>query len=108
MDVMCFIQNFEETRKISRGCNSSFIALIRKTMDPLFLKEYRPINLVGCLYKILSKALALRLKKVMSKLVGWEQSAYVEGRSIMDGPLVLNEIFSWARKKKKRVMCLIH
>lgn len=32
------------------------------------------------------------------------QSAYVEGRNILDGPLIVNEICSWAKKSKKKVL----
>lgn len=32
------------------------------------------------------------------------QSAYVEGRNILDGPLIVNEICSWAKRAKKKVL----
>lgn len=34
------------------------------------------------------------------------QSAYVEGRNILHGPLIVNDIFSWAKKAKKKVLLL--
>nr|KAJ0194711.1 hypothetical protein LSAT_V11C700378140 [Lactuca sativa] len=70
-----------------------FISLIQKKLGPLYLNDYRPINLIGCMHKILSKLLSLRLKKVLGRIIGLEQSAYVEGRSILDGPFIINEIF---------------
>nr|KAJ0210922.1 hypothetical protein LSAT_V11C400217930 [Lactuca sativa] len=72
--------------------------------DPISLTDYRPISLIGCMYKIISKILALRLKKVIGGLIGDVQSAYVEGRSILDGPLVINELLSWAKKVQKKVL----
>lgn len=51
-----------------------------------------------------AKLLANRLKKVIGKVVSNEQSAYVEGRCILDGPLIINEICTWAKKTKKNVM----
>lgn len=32
------------------------------------------------------------------------QSAYIEGRNILDGPLIINEILSWTKKVKKKVL----
>ncbi|GJW90801.1 RNA-directed DNA polymerase, eukaryota, partial [Tanacetum coccineum] len=33
------------------GCNSSFVALIPKVLDPKVVSDYRPISLIGSLYK---------------------------------------------------------
>lgn len=59
---------------------------------------------MGCLYKILTKILANRLKLALDKIITSEQSAYVSGRSILGGSLLLNEIVSWAKKVKKKVL----
>ncbi|GJT70288.1 glycerophosphodiester phosphodiesterase GDPDL3 [Tanacetum coccineum] len=54
---------FEADGYIPRGCNSSFIALAHKNPDPLHIKDYRPISLIGCQYKIIAKVLANRLQQ---------------------------------------------
>nr|GEX04246.1 RNA-directed DNA polymerase, eukaryota [Tanacetum cinerariifolium] len=46
------------------GCNSSFIALISKTLNPKSVGEYRPISLIGSIYKVVTKILANRLSTV--------------------------------------------
>lgn len=61
-DIWRFVKYFEATRRFNKGCNSSFITLIPKTKDPTTIVEFRPINLIGCMYKIKTKLLALRLK----------------------------------------------
>jgi len=55
------IISFQSTSFIPRGCNASFITLVPKKENPSNLNEFRPISLVGCAYKILSKILANRL-----------------------------------------------
>lgn len=64
-DISRFITEFHVNGVFLRGTNTSFIALIPKVKDPRHLNEYRPISLIGCVYKIVAKLLANRLKKVM-------------------------------------------
>ncbi|GJW65785.1 RNA-directed DNA polymerase, eukaryota [Tanacetum coccineum] len=45
------VEWFFEHSSFSRGCNSLFIALIPKNQDPKFVNDYRPISLIGSLYK---------------------------------------------------------
>jgi len=61
-DIVKALRWFQETGFIPRGCNASFITLIPKCKNPLKLGDFRPISLVGCIYKILAKILANRLK----------------------------------------------
>ena len=41
--------------------------------------DYRPISLLGGLYKLLAKVLANRLKKVIGKVVSSDQNAFIKG-----------------------------
>lgn len=41
---------------------NTFITLIPKKKGASELKDYRLINLVGCMYKLLAKTLAIRFK----------------------------------------------
>lgn len=105
-DIMQFVHHFEKYGSFAKGCNSLFITLAPKVKDPMVLSDYRPISLIGCLYKIVANILALRLKKVIGGVIGEEQSAYVEGRNILDGPLIINEVCSWAKRAKKKILLL--
>ncbi|PNY01536.1 cysteine-rich receptor-like protein kinase [Trifolium pratense] len=60
-DVMRFITDFHRNGKLTKGINSTFIALIPKVDSPQRLNDFRPISLVGSLYKILANVLANRL-----------------------------------------------
>ncbi|GJQ92236.1 RNA-directed DNA polymerase, eukaryota [Tanacetum coccineum] len=90
--------------KFPQGCNSSFTALIPKIHDAKDVKDFRPISLIGSLYKIIAKILANRLTLVISDLVSDVQSAFITNRQILDGPFILNELISWCKHKKINAM----
>nr|GEY68284.1 zinc finger BED domain-containing protein RICESLEEPER 2 [Tanacetum cinerariifolium] len=94
-DVTNAIKEFFISSSFPKGCNSSFIALIPKVMDAKHLKDFRPISLIGCQYKIIGKILANRLSLVIDDIVSQEQSAFIKGRQKMKGPLIPNEVISW-------------
>ena len=101
-DILSFVKEFETTTCIPRGCNSSFFTLVPKVDDPIVIGDFRPISLIGCQYKIIAKVLANRLANVISSVVGEVQMAFIKGRQIIDGPLMVDEIISWAKLKKKK------
>ena len=70
------------------------------------LRDFKPISLVGGLYKCLAKVLANRLKTVVGKVVSKAQNAFVEGRQILDAVLMANEVLDLVLKSKEgAVMC---
>nr|GEY81883.1 RNA-directed DNA polymerase, eukaryota, reverse transcriptase zinc-binding domain protein [Tanacetum cinerariifolium] len=97
------VKRFETDGFIPRVCNSSLIALVPKKQDPLYINDYRPISLIGCQYKVIAKVVANRLQKVVQSVVSEVQMAYIKGRQIIDGSLMVNEIISWASKKNERL-----
>ncbi|GKC23726.1 putative RNA-directed DNA polymerase, eukaryota, reverse transcriptase zinc-binding domain protein [Tanacetum coccineum] len=100
------VRRFEIDGFIPKGCNPSFIALIPKVPDPLHINDFRPISLIGCQYKVIAKVLSNRLSKVVHSVVREVQTAYIKGRQIIDGPLMVNEILAWASKKRERLFFL--
>ena len=77
IDIMRFVSKFHRNGRLSKGINSTFIALIPKIDSPQRLNDFRPIALVGCLYKIIAKVLVNRLRKVMGTVISETQSAFV-------------------------------
>ncbi|GJT86709.1 hypothetical protein Tco_1068426 [Tanacetum coccineum] len=84
-DVFEAVDYFFMYGEIPNGCNSNFIALIPKILDANMVKDFRPISLIGSLYKIIAKILANRLVGVLGDLVNEVQSAFVADRQILDG-----------------------
>ncbi|GJW92704.1 RNA-directed DNA polymerase, eukaryota [Tanacetum coccineum] len=85
------VKDFFSSSTFANGCNLSFIGLIPKVLDAKHLNDFRPISLVGCQYKIIGKILANRLSLVIDDIISHELLAFVKGRKIMDGPIILNE-----------------
>lgn len=69
VDVMRFVYEFHRNGKLAKCINATFIVLIPKVDNPQRLNDFRPISLVGSMYKILAKLLANRLRLVMSSVV---------------------------------------
>ncbi|GAU16239.1 hypothetical protein TSUD_298710 [Trifolium subterraneum] len=103
-DIMRFMAEFHRNGKLTKGLNSTFIALIPKVDSPQRLNDFRPISLVGSLYKVLAKVLANRLRLVIGSVISESQTAFVKDRQILDGILIANEVVDEARKSKKELL----
>ena len=88
-EVLGFFKEFHEHSGFVKNLNATFMVLIPKKQIVEDFKDLRPISLVGDLYKILTKVLANRIKRVMDKVISKAQNAFVEGRlSKMEAPIV--------------------
>ena len=79
--------------------------MIPKKREAEDLKDFKPISLLGSLYKLLAKVLANRLKRVVGMVVSNAQNAFVKGRHILNASLIVNEIIDfWQKRKEKGVV----
>lgn len=72
--------------------NFAMLTLIPKVEEAKHMKNFRPISLLNCSFKIFSKVLTLRLGKVAQRLVAANQSAFIKGRYILESVVVAHEI----------------
>lgn len=91
------------------GLNDTYICLIPKVNCPQKITDFRPISLCNVIYKLVSKVLANKLKRILSEVISDAQSAFVPGRQITDNVLVAFEIMhciNQRRKGKKGLMAI--
>jgi len=105
-EVVAVMILFHETGCIPKGCNASFVALVPKVRDPAKLEQYRPISLVGAMYKIIAKVLAERIKNVLPHVIDESQSTFLKGRGILDNILMANEVVEDLRRGGRSGLCL--
>ena len=58
-----YFSKFHDKGMFGKSLNTTFMDLISKKVGALEVKDFRPINLVSCIYKILVKVLAKILKQ---------------------------------------------
>ena len=69
------------TGRLTNSFRTADIKLIpKKGGDLRKIKNWRPISLLNCFYKCISRAFAERLKKYMNKLTPCSQKGYANGR----------------------------
>lgn len=81
--------------------SSTHIVLVPKKDYPESMGDLWPIVLCNLLYKIITKTLANRLKRVLLGVVLEEQSAFISGRLIIDNILTVSEVLHYLKRKRQ-------
>lgn len=92
---------------LPKGVNSIILALVPKNPDSLEMKDYRPIACCNVLYKVVSKILANRLKLLLPRIILENQSAFVQGRLLMENVLLASELVKDYHKELISPRCLM-
>ena len=79
-DVLVVFEEFYLYNKFEKSLNATFIALVSKKNGASNIRDFRPISLVGSVYKILAKVLTKHLKEVLDQLISESQNSFVGGR----------------------------
>ena len=85
-----------KTGSLSDGQRRGILSLIpKKDRDLRYLKSWRPVSLLATDYKILAKALANRLQKVIGLLIHPDQVGYIKGRFIGENIRIIEDVMQY-------------
>jgi hypothetical protein len=99
-DILACVSHFFQNHQLLHELNHTFITLVPKKSGSHSVHHFRPISLCNISYKIISKILANRLKKVLPKIISPLQSAFVPNRNIQDNSILAHELIHTFKNKK--------
>eukprot|EP00253_Pinus_taeda_P024741 PITA_24741 len=105
-DFVRMVKNVFQNHKMGENTKSSHIALIPKEMNPLSFDIFRPISLCNVSYKIVTKILANRLKKLLPHLISENQGGFVPNRQITDNVILIQEAIRSSYNRGEREMII--
>ncbi|KAG7537202.1 Reverse transcriptase domain [Arabidopsis suecica] len=100
--VVQFVLNFFESGELPVTLNDALVVLIPKVGKPEKVTQFRPISLCNVLFKSITKAMVVRLKGIISLLIGPAQSSFIPGRLSTDNIVIVQEAVHSMRRKKGR------
>ncbi|CAM5082955.1 unnamed protein product, partial [Natator depressus] len=80
------------------SCRRAVLALLPKKGDLRDLRNWRPLSLLSTDYKIVAKAISLRLGSVMADVIHPDQTYTVPGRSIFDNLFLVRDLLELGRR----------
>lgn len=84
-EIMYMFHCFHNGTLDIKRLNYGVITLLPKLAGADKISQYRPICLLRCIYKLVTKTLTLRLEPYSDKLFSIQQNAFIKKRNIMDG-----------------------
>lgn len=71
----------------------------KKDRDVRVLDNWRPITMLTCDYKILAKAIALRMQPLLDQIISEDQTGFIKGRNIATNLRKTIEVIQYTKKR---------
>lgn len=98
--VVELIHKFWRIREVDAEANQTLLVFVLKKVGVNMLKKFYPISLYTTLYKILTKILVGRLRRMLNELICLAQASFIPGRCAVDNVMLMQELLSRSRKTK--------
>jgi Reverse transcriptase (RNA-dependent DNA polymerase) len=82
-DIFSLVQAFYNNQLNLSKLNHACIVLIPKVAEANSINQFRPISLINCSFKIITKILACRLARILDKLIGPTQTTFISAQETL-------------------------
>jgi hypothetical protein len=100
-DLVELFKDFHSGSLNLYSLNFGTIILLPKCKEAIKIQQYRPICLLNVSFKIFTKVATNRITGVAQKVISPTQTAFIPGRNIMEGVVILHETIHDLHRKKK-------
>jgi SAM-dependent methyltransferase len=101
-DIMNLFYAFHVGSLDVQRLNYGVIAHLPKISDAEKITQYRPICLLRCIYKLLTKVLTTRVEPFLYKIISTHQNAFIKNCNIVDDIMSLHELMHHTHSKNIR------
>lgn len=99
-EVLSSISQFFTSAFLPAATNTTILTLVLKRQGATAITDYRPISCCNTLYKVISKLLVHRLKQILPTLILPNQTAFVQGRLLVENTVLAAEIVDGYHRNK--------
>ena len=71
----------------------------KKDTESHYIKNWRPLTLLNCDYKLAAKSIANRLKNVRPSIISYDQTGYIKGRFIGENIRLIDSVIRFAKER---------
>lgn len=98
-DLMEVVYVFFMNGKLYKATNCTMVTLIPKSREAKTIREYLPIFYCNTVYKIISKIMTDRMRKMLSSTIDQNQAAFIPGQVIHNHILLTYELLKGYKMK---------
>lgn len=98
-DLNDMIDDYFKGGYLTQEITDTKLVLVPKKRDARMIEDFRPISLCNFSGKIISRILATRMAKLLSKLVDKEQAGFIKGRNITAHIALAQELVKDLKRK---------
>lgn len=99
-ETVASISAFFSTAFLPSATNSTILTLVPKRPGASAIGDFRPISCCNTLYKAISKLLVHRLKPILPDLILPNQTAFVQGRLLVENTVLAAEVVQGYHRNK--------